>query len=109
MKHLIKTIWEESDITGGLFVVRTTSNEIKKDGYLVSIMSIIGWHSEIIEAPKFKERDDYCLISISNGRVSSIRPRKSFVKELNKGQNYRPATKEEIFRVMNYRFGTKIY
>jgi len=105
MQNLIKTVWEESDITGGLFVVRTDSNDIKKDGFLASVMSIIGWHSGIIETSKLKEKDDYCLISTNDGMVSFIHSRKTFADELNKGQNYRPATKEEIFRVMNYRFG----
>lgn len=104
MKNLIKTIWEQGDITTGLFVVRTNSNEITDDGFLASIMSIIGWHSGIIDTPRLKAKSDYCLISISDGMISFIHDRNSFAEELNKGQNIRPATKDEIFRVMNYRF-----
>lgn len=111
-KHPNTYTFEESDFDGsGQYLIRTLKYPIKDDGYLVTVASKVGYIKQPI--------DCCCLISMSDGWTrcgdyvmmeGDEKPGtftlwnniQELVASLNSDGYWRPATKDEMKRIVSY-------
>ena len=97
---MMKIIFEENDIKVGMYVV---CNSYPKGStnydFATTVMYKIGW--------QYKNKTDktqYCMISLSDGMITSYKTKKELINRLNSAKGYRILSIIEMTDILRKRY-----
>ena len=92
----MKYTWEESDIKAGMFVIKNTCSDVKRNlAFARTVTYKVCFQNNAKESP-------YGMCSaLTDGWVYLIGSKEQVAKHLNEESGHRPLTKEELILMVN--------